>query len=127
MSTITHYALRRQYKMGNNEIKFIESLPKLEGGEQKIEYTPSQKRQMQAICARMTDMNGNTEWHWMLKGANTTDFKTTKANAMHIYLLAVSKLKWELSFPEAAYEFHYALWESHVWYRKLLHNAYTFA
>lgn len=110
--------------MDNGEKAFIKSLPAL-AGDAKIEYTSSQKRRLEAICERLTDMNGHAEWHWMLKGANTTDFKTTKHNAMHIYLNTVKDLKWELTPMEAAYEFHSALHMSHIWSRHLLHNAYA--
>lgn len=118
------FEVRRQYLLGNDEIKFIESLPRI-GGDTPIEYTAAQKKQMQSICERIANMSGHTEWHWMLKGANTTNFKTTKANAMHIYLNGLKGLKSVLSPMEAAYEFHHALWMHHTWFQKLLHNAYT--
>ena len=118
------FEVRRQYLMGGDEIDFIKSLQKLQG-DNEIVYTRAQENRLKAICNRLASMNGHCEWHWMLRSANTTDFKTTKARAMHIYLNTVMDLKAVLTPMEAAYEFHCKLHQSHVWVRELYHNAYT--
>ncbi len=123
LPAVGYFELKRTYKMDNGEKKFVASLP-LPNAIDEINYTAAQKKKLQDICNRLASMNKHTEWHWMLKGANTTDQKYTKARAMHIYLNGVMDFKWELSPWEAACEFASALNMSHIWYRQLLVNAY---
>lgn len=120
---VGHFQVKRTYLMGRDEIFFVNSLPRLYG-DNEIEYTAAHTRKLQAICDRLTFMNGQAEWKWMLKGANTTDQKYPKARAMHIFLKGVKDLKPRLDPMRAADEFMSALNMSHIWYRQLLANAY---
>lgn len=120
-----HFELRKEYKMSNEEKAFIKSLPAL-AGDNKITYTSSQKKVLATICSRLASMNGHTEWAWMLKSATlTTDAKYPRHVAQHIYLNTVATLKELLPLQDAASEFQNSLNDSHIWYRKLLHNAYS--
>lgn len=118
------YIKNVNYNLGRLEIDFVNSLPQ-SWADEPIEYTPDQEKQLDAICKRLTAINGHCEWKWMLRGAKTTDFKCPRAQAQHIFLKTVAKMEDELTPPDASELFHGALNMSHIWYRELLFNAYT--